>query len=312
MKSYISCDNNSKPVSGIGQCSIDYISVMDEFPMENTKLEITPYKIFGGGPVATALVTLSRFGVKTKFMGVISDDDAGLMIKEGLIKEGVDVLHIIEVPNKRSQTAFILVNKHNAKRTIFWSKPTAIIENIFLPLDFIIGSALLHLDGFMFDISMSAALIARKNQIPIMIDIGSFSEQRYEIVKISDYVVCSEIFSNVFSDGDHEKTIKKLIGNGSKIATVTLGTRGSLTAVDNKIIHQPAYSVAAVDTTGAGDVFHGAYIYGIINKWDIVDTLKLAASSAALKCLKLGGRDGIPDIETAINFINQKNITFNH
>ncbi|MBF0541314.1 MAG: sugar kinase [Nitrospirae bacterium] len=294
-------------VSGIGQCSIDYISLIDEFPAENTKLQVTPYQTFGGGPVATALVTLSRLGVKTKFIGVISDDDAGALIKREFIKEGVDISHIIEILNKRSQTAFILVNNNNGRRTIFWSKPTAEIQNAEVPKDFILGSSLLHLDGYLFDIAIPALIIAKKNNISVMIDIGSFSEQRYDIVKLCDYVVCSEVFSDALCQGDHEKTLKKLIENGTIIATVTLGSRGSLTAVGNKIFHQPAYVVKAVDTTGAGDVFHGGYIYGLINKWDIVDTLKFASASAAIKCLKLGGRDGIADLETVKDFINKKN-----
>lgn len=301
-------------VFGIGQCSIDYISYMDEFPMENTKIEVTPYEIFGGGPVATALVALSRFGVKTKFMGLVSDDDTGILIKEGLVKEGIDISHIIDIPHNRSQTAFILVNKNNAKRTIFWSKPTAVIKDYnvhlgaaLLHLNTIINSrdlSFLHLDGYLFDISMNAALTAKKNNIPVMIDIGSFREERYEIVKIADYVVCSEVFSNVYSKGDHEETLRKLIENGCKTATVTLGARGSLTQTGNKIFHTPAYIVKAVDTTGAGDVFHGGYIYGIINNWAIEDTLKFASASAALKCLKLGGRDGIPNVKTVREFIN--------
>lgn len=294
-----------KIVSGIGQCCIDYISLINEYPLENTKIEVTPYKIFGGGPVATALVALSRFGVKTKFMGIISDDDAGGLIKSGLIDEGVDISHIIEIPNERSQTAFILVNKNNAKRTIFWSRATVNPSiKIDVPSNFITKSSLLHLDGYMFDASMAAALIAKKNNIPIMIDIGTFTDERMEIVKICDYVVCSEVFSEVYGDGDHKRTIKKLIENGRIAATVTLGTNGSITAIDNRIIHQPAYIVKAIDTTGAGDVFHGGYIYGLINKWSIEDTLKFASACAALKCLKLGGRDGISDVETVKKFIN--------
>jgi ribokinase len=292
-----------KKVAGLGQCSLDYIASVDTYPEEDTKPEVLDWGEQGGGPVATALVALSRLGVKTTFIGTISNDLAGEEIKKGLKQEGVDTRGLIVKKGGRSQTAFVVVNRKNAKRTIFWQRPTVRgLRPVEVKAALIKTSAFLLLDGLMVDASFQAARIARRYGIPVMLDAGRIREGMMELCKLSDYIVCSEEFSYDLA-GTPSKTLRELSILRPRACTITLGERGSVTWSDGEKFRQGAFRVRAVDTTGAGDVFHGGYIYGLLCGWDIKKTVRFASAFAALKCLKPGGRAGIPTLKETLRFI---------
>ncbi|MBF0319364.1 MAG: sugar kinase [Nitrospirae bacterium] len=284
-------------VAGLGQCSLDFLSFVDTFPAEDTKCEVSPWIIEGGGPVATALVTLSRLGVKTRFMGVTADDETGEKIRQGLIAEGVDISHMLTEKGGASQTACILINKKTAARTIFWSR--SLKDECAVTPPFLEGAQILHLDGLMEESSINAARQANTLGIPVMLDAGSVRCRTDELLPLCAYVVCSERFSNVYATS-HEETLRKLTALGVKFACVTLGAQGSLTDIGGHVYYHPADSIRAVDTTGAGDVFHGGCLYGILNHWPHEKIISFATAAAAMKCLKPGGRAGIPNL-IAIN-----------
>ena len=293
-------------IAGIGQCSIDYVGMIDSYPPEDTKCEVSQWHIFGGGPVPTALVALSRFGAHTRFMSKIGSDEPGKLVKAGLEQEKVDVTHIVEQKGSRTQTAFIVVNTHDGKRTIFWSKTTAqpFFRKDFSP-SFLKDIHFLHLDGYHPEIALEAAACARKLSIPVMLDAGKMRDHLHKLIPLCDYVVCSEQFSSQFGKSDHEKTLKELRTMGVKTTTVTLGIKGSLTASENEYFHQPSYKVDLVDTTGAGDVFHGAYIYGLLKKWPLKEIVTFASAAAAVNCSQLGGRGGIAAVDSILDFMKK-------
>ncbi len=133
-----------------------------------------------------------------------------------------------------------------------------------------------------------------------MLDAGSLRKGMLELIPLCNYVVCSEEFARQLISTDEpsfpEKALTHIKSLGVKTATVTLGDRGSITSSGNEIFHTPAFSIKAVDTTGAGDVFHGGYIYGLLRKWKINDVVRFASAFAALKCRMPGGRAGIPTL----------------
>ncbi len=294
-------------VFGLGQCSLDYIAVVRKYPGEDTKEEALGITVQGGGPVATALVALSRLGVKTVFAGRVSDDPAGVEIMKGLKEEGVNVLGVKVKKGGRSQTAFITVSGKGL-RTIIWQRPTvpglkpsdvdaALIRN----QDFIL------LDGLMAEASLRAAKTAKKFNVPVMLDAGRVRGGMLELAGLSDYIVCSEEFARGLKMAPKD-ALKKLSSLKPKAATVTLGENGSITWCEGKIFTRRAFKVRAVDTTGAGDVFHGGYIWGLLNGWDIKKTVEFASAFAALKCLKPGGRAGIPTFSQTMRFIKEASI----
>ena len=126
-----------------------------------------------------------------------------------------------------------------------------------------------------------------------------------KLASVSDYVVCSEEFISgmKMSMGD---ALGKLSGKKARAVTVTLGKKGSFTWHEGRTFKHKAYQVKAVDTTGAGDVFHGAYAFGVLQGWGIEKTVQFASAVAAMKCAKLGGRSGIPTLQEAMRFLKGK------
>jgi sulfofructose kinase len=289
-------------IVGLGQCALDHSFVFDTLPEPDTKKEVMQWEINGGGPVATALVSLSRLGMDCTFHGVIGDDEAGIKIINSLESENVNTAGLISRSNSNSQAAFIAVEKTTGKRTIFWKRPSAdTLRPEELPDDFLKGSDFLLLDGLMPEVSLHAANMAKDKSVPVMLDAGRVRQGMIELAGLSDYVVCSEEFAREFcSDLDEfipEKALQKMKTFNAKAVTVTLGSKGSYTMSGEKVFHTPSFNVDVFDTTGAGDVFHGGYIYGLLQNWELTKVTRFASAFAALKCRELGGRSGIPGIK---------------
>jgi ribokinase len=288
-------------VVGIGQCSLDYLFMVDSFPVPDTKKELQQWTIAGGGPVATALVGLARLGVDCSFYGIVGDDEAGEKIIASLQSENIDTGGVLKRTDSVSQVAFIAVEKNSGRRTIFWQRPSGepfMPEE--LPDDFLDKAAFLLVDGLMSEVSIHAAKSAQKQAVPVMLDAGRIRSRTLELAALCDYVVGSEEFARELAAGtdgfDPETAIMKMKSFGAKTATVTLGAKGSMSTFGDDVFHIPAFRVDVVDTTGAGDVFHGGYIYGLLQGWDIREVVRFASAFAALKCMRLGGREGIPSL----------------
>ncbi len=295
-------------IVGVGQCSLDYLALVDSYPGIDEKKEVLLWEEQGGGPVATALVALSRLGASCEFYGVAGDDREGVKIKRSLVEEGIDVHGLAMRQKSVSQTAFIVIEKMSGKRTIFWRRPSGTeLTPVELGDDFLNGADFLLLDGLMKDVSLHAAAAAKRMRVPVMLDAGRLRDGTLDIARLSDYVVASEEFARQLGyDGDAGIFRKVLRDNGLGLTTITLGKGGSTTFRGDEILTVPAFEVDAVDTTGAGDVFHGGYVYGILNGWDIVPTVRFASAMAAMKCLKVGGRSGIPGMESIRRFFREK------
>ena len=296
-------------VTGIGQCSLDYLALVKSYPEVDSKKEVVHWKEQGGGPVATALVALSRLGAKCRFHGVIGNDYAGEKIRESLISEHIDVEGLMTRDNASSQKAFIAIEKRSGKRTIFWKRPSGDeLRAEELGSEFLKNTDFLLIDGLMKDSSLYAAEEAKKLKIPVMLDAGRLREGVLDIAKKCDYVVASEEFAKDLGwDGNAEGFQKRAKRLGSKVVTATFGDRGSITFINDTIIRVPAFKIDPVDTTGAGDVFHGGYVFGLLQGWNIVDTLRFASALAAMKCRKIGGRAGIPGLNEVFEFLKERN-----
>jgi ribokinase len=302
-------------VVGLGQCSLDYIFVVDVFPKPDTKKEVLQWTVCGGGPVATALVSLSRLGVNCSFCGIIGDDRSGKIIEASLREENVDIEALIKRPGSHSQTAFISVEQGSGKRTICWKRPSGnplLPEE--LPNDFLENANFLLLDGLMTDASQDAAEQARAQKIPVMLDAGRMREGMQMLAAQSDYLVASEEFGKemVQERGEHlqkeEEALSRMKDLGPAVCTITLGERGNVTLSDGEVFHVPAFPVDVIDTTGAGDVFHGGYIYGLLQGWGIKRTVYFASAFASLKCRRLGGREGIPSLEEVSELLKDSDL----
>lgn len=297
-------------VVGLGQCSWDYLAVVDSFPASDTKAEVSDWQEQGGGPVATALVTLARLGVPGDFHGVVGDDPEGEKIRESLRSEGIGSSHLVTRKKSLSQKAFIAIERGSANRTIFWERPSgAPLHPSELPVDIFADCRFLLLDGLMSEASFYAAEKAGNLGIPVMLDAGKVRPGMLETARLCNYLVASEQFAlDLGWNGDPAAFQQQAKRLGATVVTITLGAQGSITFRDGEIISLPAFRIEARDTTGAGDVFHGAYIYGLLRGLDLTDTIRFASAVAAMKCRMIGGRAGIPGRAQALEFLADKGI----
>jgi sulfofructose kinase len=295
-------------VTGLGQCSLDYLGLVNVNPRVDTKEEVLEWHEQGGGPVATALVALSRLGIPCCFYGVTGDDEAGRKIRQSLAEEGIDLRGLVTREESCSQLAFIAVENNTARRTIFWRRPScAALKPDEFGKDFLSGSGFLLVDGLMMDACLAAAKKAKEVNVPVMLDAGSVRTGMIELAALCDYVVASAAFAEGLGWGlNPEALIRESRLLGVKALTVTQGENGSITVSNDRCIRMPAFAVKALDTTGAGDVFHAGYIFGLLKKWDLERIVRFASALAAMKCMSMGGRAGIPHLKEVMQFLQSR------
>ena len=296
-------------VVGLGQASLDFLGITSSFPRENEKSELQNVEIQCGGPASTAMVTLARLGIRTSFLGSISDDFFGREIVKGLQKEGVDFSLLTIRPGHTSQVAFIAISPQNGNRTIFWhrgSVPPLKREEV--ALAHFPKAGILHVDGLMMEAAIEAARQAREMGWKIVMDAGTLRQGSPDLIRFVDIVVASEGFAKalVGPGAPMEKALEAFVEMGAGKAVITLGAQGSVGCENGRIIFQRSYPVMAIDTTGAGDVYHGAYIYGVLQHWDMAACMRFASAIAAMKCRRIGARDGIPRLEEVWSFIEDQ------
>lgn len=290
---------------GVGLCVLDYLCLLPYYPKSDEKIGINCLIKQGGGPVATAMVTLARLGARTSLISKIGADSEGRFIQEELVREGVDTSQMIISSGIQSPCSYIWVDQTNGKRTIAMNRTPV---NDLLPAelrpDQMLNAKILHIDGWETDAAIEMALEARKRNILVVADFGSVRPQMEKLLSLVDYPVVSERFiRQFFGETGFRVAVQKLLKWGAKAAVVTAGPGGSYAADNRQIYHLPAFKVSTVDTTGAGDVFHGAFIFGLLKHWKLPKIIKFASAVAALKCTALGGRTAIPTYEKTIKFI---------
>jgi len=288
---------------GCGYACLDYLGTVPHLPELNTKLDLSSLTIQGGGPVPTALVALSRLGARTMFLGKLGDDEFGRQIVDGLKEEKVGV-EVRVTPGGTSPFAFILVTP-DGRRTVLWTRGTApLLSRDEIDPEVIRSGRILLLDDIEISAGIEAARIARDAGIRVVLDAGTPRDGIEKLIGMSDEVVMAEKFPfRLTGERDYRQSLRAVMKMGPKRVTVTLGENGACCLDGTAWIEQPAFPVNAVDTTGAGDVFHGAYVFGLLEDWDIRKTLRFAAAVAALKTRRVGGRTAIPTLDEAMTFM---------
>jgi sulfofructose kinase len=294
-------------VVGVGYTALDYLAVVPHFPEENRKLEIEEFLVQGGGPTATAVVTAHRLGLDAAFIGKMGDDDFGKRMLAELEEEGIDVSRVVVERGGRSQYAFIMVDRYTAARTILWTRGSLRpFEGEEVDCSLVAGTRGLLIDSLEPPAALAAARVAKGAGVPVVIDAGTLRGGVRELLPLCDYIVASELFAEQISDGgDHVEALERIIDYGPRAAVVTLGERGCLAFTEAGLLEVPGFEVDAVDTTGAGDVFHGAFMFGVLKGWDIERICIFSNAVAALKCRRLGGRAGIPDLTETMDFLER-------
>lgn len=291
----------------IGYTALDYLGVVPHFPRENHKLEMVRFVIQGGGPAATAAVTMKRLGLSVGLVAKVGGDLFGRRMRDELQAEGVDVSAVIEEPEAVSQFAFIMVDERTADRTILWTRGNLTsLGPDDIDLETIAASRGLLVDSLEPAAAEAAARAANERGIPVVIDAGTLRDGISDALPFCDYIVASEVFSGQIAKGKGvDAALEAILAYGPKGAVVTLGERGCTAHDGNRRIEVPGFAIETVDTTGAGDVFHGAFLYAILRQWDLHRACVFSNAVAALKCTELGGRKGIPDLDGTLAFLDE-------
>ncbi len=293
---------------GVGLCALDYICIVDKFPVADQKLDACAFSRQGGGPVATALCTLGHFGAEVSFIGKVGNDPEGRLIASEMNRFNVETTSMVFDAYSRTPRAFIWVDKTTGARTVVLDRteiadmaPEELDKNLLQSCRYI------HLDGRETKASFHAAKIAKDAGAEVVLDVGSPREGINELLPLVDHLVVSKSFSDKFTDNEEPgQAAMKFLGMGFKTVVITLGSYGSVCATEGDFFQTDAFDIEVLDTTGAGDVFHGAYIYGLSKGWDLKEVVEFASAAAAMKCVRIGGRQGIPTVDEVVQFMEVK------
>ena len=300
-------ENKPFDVVGMGLNSVDFIVLVPEYPASNSKMRILRFEKSGGGQVATALVALSRWGARTKYIGKVGGDELGQYALESIRQAGVEVSSVTVETQASNQIATIIVDGKSGDRTILWDRDDRLkYQEGELNKEDVCSGKILHLDGHDIRAALQCARWAREERIPVIIDVDKVEPLTPELIKDIDFVVTGSRFPTLFTGiSDREKAFLELQKHTSGYLCTTLGSEGAMALVEGEILHVKGFKANVVDTTGAGDVFHAGFIYGLLQNWDLEKILQFANAVAALKCRELGGRKGIPTLRETQEFLNR-------
>lgn len=295
-------------VIGLGFSSLDVVGLVPALPELDVGVQLQDITRQGGGPVAQAMVTLARLGATVGLIGRLADDEPGQVMRQQLSMEGVDIRHVQLDRGGRSAECVILVHQPTGKRSICcYQGTTGAMKIEEIDVSYLLSGQVLHLDGIDIDAAIWAAKIARPVGVTVCLDAGGPNSRLLELVPLVDVLIAAEAFVASFApDGDIKSGARELGALGPKVVVVTCGDKGSYSLIDEESFITAPYSVNVVDTTGAGDVFHGAYIFGMLQGWENRQIADFAGATAALKCMQLGGRSGIPDLNRVLAFMAER------
>ncbi len=288
---------------GVGINATDTILRLPHLPTLDSKIEMLSAEVKPGGQVASAMVACRRWGLKARYAGKIGDDDAGKFQVAEMMREGVEA-HWITAAGCASQIAYILVDEASGERTVLWKRdPKIALRPADVKREWIAGARALLVDGHDTEAATQAARWAREEKIPV---VGDF-DNRYPgvegLLEYVDFPVTSRDFpERLTGEESLLRSLPQLHAKfGFRMTCATIGRLGAIAWDGERFILCPGYRVKPIDTTGAGDIFHGAFLYGLLRGWRAEALLDFSCAAAALNCEALGARGGIASLEQIEN-----------
>ncbi len=281
---------------GVGLNATDTAIIVPHFPEYNSKSAFLEERMEAGGQVATAVIACRTLGKRCKYIGTVGDDERGRFQIESLRSSEVDISDVHVVPGCPNQTAYIIIDRRTGERTILWHRDNRLaLRPEMLSRDQVCSGRLLHVDGHDLEATAAAASWAREAGIPVTCDVDTMYENMDRLFQHLDYFIASAGFTeNYTGERDPFRALDVLRGEfGMRVAATTLGADGVLALGETGFTYSAAYDVDAVDTTGAGDVFRGAFCNALLEGWPLERSLDFSCAMAALNCTKVGARGGI-------------------
>jgi len=320
-------------VVGLGMNCVDFLLRLPDIDSPVGERPILEWSTQGGGKVATAMAAVGRLGAKVAVITKVGNDEWGKFVIADFQKYGVDTSHVFFDESLRTLVVFILVDKHGGHQWVSvdairdWNLPESVRRAVrevgarrevrpsiwedripYSPeqLDIVTEGRMLNLDGSPPDVALEAARTANGKGIQTCYDMYRHPNMP-ELLKNITYCIPSRRSAVEFTkETDPIAICRKLLSYGPEVAGVTLGDEGCIFATRNELIVRKAFRIQEmVDTLGAGDVFHGAFSFAVVQGWDLARVVEFASAVAALKCRKLGGRVGMPTMSEAEAFLRE-------
>jgi sulfofructose kinase len=298
-------------VLGLGCAAVDDILYVEQYPRPDAKVRVLRRERHCGGLTATALVAAARLGAKCAFAGTLGFDEGSEFIFEVMRREKIDMRHAVRRKEAGPVRSVIIVDEQRRTRNVFADVSAVRGADAKLPARKIIESArVLFIDHFGIEGNIRAARIARHAGIAVVSDFENHERPRFdELLALVDHPIFSQRMAEILTGGKRpEHAAAKLWKDERAVVIVTGGERGAwcVTRERQQPFHVPAFDVKAIDTTGCGDVFHGAYAAALARGVPVEDRIRFASATAALKATKHGGQAGIPTHAEVEKFLRQQ------
>jgi sulfofructose kinase len=291
-------------VVGVGLNATDTFIPVARYPARGSKVEFRSAQVLLGGQVATAMIACQHWGLRTRYVGKVGDDHSATLHRAEFERAGVEA-HLSTAPGCPSQQAFILVDDFG-ERTVLWKRDDRLtLRPEELQQAWIVNARALHVDGHDTAAAAEAACLARTAGVPVIADLDELYAGVESLLKTVDYLITSrDIPGRLMQEPDLKKSLPALQKRfGSRLTAATLGEEGVLAWDSAQFHYAPAFCVEPVDTTGAGDIFHAGFIYGLLQGWPLPRQLDFACAAAALNCTALGARGGIQSVDSIHSLI---------
>ncbi len=309
---FILAEGKRFDVVGFGTNAVDYLIQVPVYPPFNSKIELSDYIQLAGGEVATAMVGLSRLGLKTAYVGRFGADGEGDFGLQTLRDEKVDITFAEKISGAKTQIAFIVIDKRSGERTVIWHRDKLLAyDEKDAPVKTAALGKVLHFTPHDTRACLQMARRAKAENTIVSVDIDNVFEDVDELLPQVDVLISSAEFpEKIVGIKDKKKSLREIKARfGCAIVGMTLGENGSLVLCEDKFIETNGFEVpnGCKDTTGAGDAFRVGFLYGLLTGASIETAAQMANAVAALKCRALGARTALPTSSELLDFLSVAN-----
>jgi len=290
---------------GVGLNAIDTLIPLPNYPELGSKVEFRSANILPGGQVASAVMACQQWGLCTRYVGKVGEDRFADMHRAEFAKAGVEA-HLVTAKGCMSQQAFILVDDAG-ERTVLWKRDNNLtLRPEELKQEWIIDARALHVDGHDTAAAIEAASWAKATGVPVIADLDEVYPGVQALLGSIDYLIASrDIPGRLTGEKNLRVALRALQTRyGCRLTAATLGHEGVIAWDGSQFHYAAAFRVESVDTTGAGDIFHAGFIYGLLQDWPLARQLDFACAAAALNCKAIGARGGIQSVESIENLMS--------
>ncbi|MBV8671999.1 MAG: carbohydrate kinase family protein [Acidobacteriaceae bacterium] len=276
---------------GVGLNATDTLIPLPSIPVAGSKVEYSNVNVLPGGQVASTVVACQNWGLTTRYVGKLGDDDAADLHHREFARAGVEA-QLVTVPGCPSPQSIIIVDAAGERTVLCRRDERLVLQPAELDRDWIINARALHVDGHDTGAAIQAARWAREAGVFVIADLDEAYPGVNELLDNVDYLVVSRNFpSQVTGEPNLQEALRQMRNRYDSVLTAaTLGQDGVIAWDGSRFLHSAAYRVSVVDTTGAGDIFHAGFIYGLLQGWPLQRQLDFACAAAALNCTATGAR----------------------